>query len=397
MNTPADPMAEGLELEAAEGEEELEEELEEAAQPPPPRPPVVHAAPPAERPAPPPRVIPDEVTALLEQFGEDAGYTVRIERAYPMECAGYQYTVPLDNALNEDEIKRTCGGRVFRLKVYDPNFRYVTQRTIRIDADPLRDGKPIVDAPAKASAPSEISELAGVLREMLTRQQAAAERQQALIEKLLLEPADMGGDDRPDAIGVLEQTAAVIAAVKNMAPSLGGGGEGGEDPQHSLILKFGEKLLDRWDDKEGKKDGNGNGKDDRPPGRTIQIYRRPPALAGAPPAPGAPPGVRPGAPPGPPAPPGARAQEDPPLAAASSASEEELEPVGSSAVDQAEELEAGGLDDSSNSVPELDGDPEAIAAALRGMPVERAALIVKGLLGSLSPADQEKAVKIVVS
>ncbi len=336
------------------------------------------------------REVPEEVRDLLSQFGDDAGFMLKIERAYPMEDAGFQYSVPLDSSFSEEELKRTCGGRVFRLKVYDGQNKYVTCRTVRIDDVPRRDGVPIVHKKdEEEKKPSELGELAGVLREMLTRQQAAQERQQALIEKLLLEGTGDGGGDQPDALGMLEQTAAVIAAVREMAPSVGAGGEGAGDASSALMLKFGEKLLDKLDSKKDEK------KKEAPatPGKTIRILRRGPAAP-----PGAP---RSPVPPGRPAPPppaaAAAPPAPPPPAAAAAPLPPELEKdFGPSPPLSAVPDEDAGVDESSTDEG-FEITPDDVLEGLSSMPLEEAAQVVRGLFHKLTPADQEKAVKIIIS
>lgn len=335
------------------------------------------------------REVPAEVQDLLSQFGDDGGFMLKIERAYPMEDAGFQYSVPLDSSFSEEELKRTCGGRVFRLKVYDGQNKYVTCRTVRIDDVPRRDGVPIVHKRDEdEKKPSELGELAGVLREMLTRQQAAQERQQALIEKLLLEGGGDGGGEQPDALGMLEQTAAVIAAVREMAPSVGAGGEGGGDASSALMLKFGEKLLDKLDSKKEEK----KKESPAPPGKQIRIIRRAPADPPRDHPPGRPapiPAALPiaaAAPPAPP-PPAAASERIPPELG------EELGPAPPlAAVPDAEESV-----DISATVEGFEITPEDVLEGLSSMPLEEAAQVVRGLFHKLTPSDQEKAVKIIIS
>jgi hypothetical protein len=358
--------------------------------PPPPAPPPAKIVDDEELPPPRTREIPEEVRDLLAQFGDESGYIMKIERAYPMEDAGFLYSVPLDSSFSEEEIKRTCGGRVFRLKVYDTQNHYVTCRTVRIDDVPRRDGIPIVHKKDEdEKKPSELGELAGVLREMLTRQQAAQERQQALIEKLLLEGSGDSGGDQPDALGMLEQTAAVIAAVREMAPSVGAGGDGGGgDTSSALMLKFGEKLLDKLDSKKEEKKAPAAAA----PTKTIRILR------GGPPAPpGAPRAPRPAAPPAPhlpestPAPAVTRRPPDPPpLAAAAELLEAPAPPL--AAVPDDDETV-----DESSTEEGFEITPDDVLEGLSAMPLEEAAQVVRGLFHKLTPADQEKAVKIIIS
>ena len=319
-----------------------------------------------ETPPPAARHVPDEVSRLLEQFGADGGYYVKIERAHPLEYAGYQLTVPLDEHLSEEEIKRTCGGRTFRLKVFDAQNHYVTCRTLRIDDVPKRNGKPIIDtpepAPATPAPQSEIAQLLPLFREMLDRQQAAQERQAEMLERVILEGigGGGGGGEAPGAIDVLQQTAAVVNAVRELSPALGGQSSG-DDPTSSLMLKFGEKFLDRMEGKNEQREAP-------PAARRVVRRAAPPALPAAPAA-------APAAAPPPAPPPAAAPPPSPPPAAAPA-------------------LEA---------VPDVDDSATAeiteedIFEGLSSMPVEEAAAVVRRLFHELSEADQMKAARIITS
>jgi len=312
----------------------------------------------------------EELDQFLAQFG--AGYQAQLHRAAPLWAAGYLSTIPLEGGLTLADIRESWGGRKFRIKILDAGGRYVTQINTMIADVPRDNGRPINqldhverDTAAKPAAAqrSEVAELSAVVREVM-------QRQQDLLERVLLAPPEAAP---PAALALspldsIQQAAEMIAAVKGLGGLVDPVAPGGEN---DFSMKMIEKLIERWDARQQQPAQPAP--QPAPPARGPRpkvIFRPMPGQAPGP-APDQAPASRPAAPPADPgaAPPG-------PLAIAPN---------------PATSLETETLADSSS---ELDADD--LSSGLLALPVDEAADVIRSVFDSLSPADQKRAIDVML-
>ena len=234
--------------------------------------------------------------AAIDSFlsGYGRGFQVSIVRTAPVWCAGYLTTLPMDHGITLNEIRESYGGRRFQLRILTDSGKYVAMRTVLISDIPRDDGKPIAtldrgtpEAPRAnpAAAPSGFGELAGVLRDLMSAQQAASERQHDMLERLISNPAAQVQAAIASPLQQIKELGEVIAAVRDMTPAAavaeGGGllgGAGGED----LMMKLAEKLITKWGSGGDKKAAAAA--QPQPPGRAPGARRAPIIIQGPRPA-----------------------------------------------------------------------------------------------------------------
>lgn len=88
----------------------------------------------------------DEYNDIEDLLAElDGNYKVMIDRIEPEYCKGFigKYYVGSGSGISLEEIKRRWGGRVFKVRVFDDRGKLSKQRTISIDEEPRREGRPI--------------------------------------------------------------------------------------------------------------------------------------------------------------------------------------------------------------------------------------------------------------
>lgn len=235
------------------------------------------------------------IDSFLSGFGR--GFQVSIVRTAPVWCAGYLATLPMDHGITLSEIRESYGGRRFQLRILTDGGKYVTMRTVLISDVPRDEGRPIAsldkrtdDAkpnPAPPASPAGFGELAGVLRDLLASQQAASERQAAMIERLIAQPAAQVQAAIASPLEQIQQLGDIVAAVRELSPQIAPAAEGGGG--EDVMLKLAGKLIEKWTDKKG--DG-AQRSPQLPPGRGAAppAARRPPMIIrGGPRPPGVPP------------------------------------------------------------------------------------------------------------
>lgn len=359
------------------------------------------------------------VDAFLSGFGR--GYQVSINRTAPVWCSGYLTTLPLDHGITLSEIRESYGGRRFQLRILDSSGRFVAVRTVLISDVPRDDGKPLAsldrapspEAPRANPSPpvaSGFHELADVFREVLALQQAAADRQVAMLERLIGQPVAQVHAAVMSPLEQIQQLGEVISAVRELSPASapatdaaeGGGGE-------AVMMKLAEKLIGKWGDKKEAAPHAGA------PGAIRHAGPRPPGVPGARRSPIV---VRPARPPAiasplptakPPAPFRAVESEDTPTA------EEEIgqtrestietptpnPATSSSTVNDSSIPEDGNVDDSSISASSENAPgggeeytAEDVRDLLEGMPVDHAAAVMRDVFDKLSPEEKDRAIAI---
>ena len=356
------------------------------------------------------------VDAFLSGYGR--GFQVSIVRTAPVWCAGYLTTLPLDHGITLNEIRESYGGRRFQLRILTDQGRYVAMRTVLIADVPRDDGKPLAsldrgEAPKSNPAPaSGFGDLAGVFRDLLASQQAAADRQAALLEQLIMRPAAevqtalAAAPSSP--LRQIQELGEVIAAVRELAPAVSGdgGGGGGDLGDGGIMLKLVEKLVSKWGDKPGAAPAPGA------PGRAPGAPGAPGRAPGAPGAPGARrapiiiQGPRPAGIPAPrsapsaapPAPaPAPSAPSATTIAAMQDARAGIVEPVPNPAAALEHLDESATLDNEpEDEIDDQDYTAEDVRDLLAGMPVIDAAEVIRDVFAGLNDADKQTAIAILV-
>jgi hypothetical protein len=332
--------------------------------------------------------------AAIDSFlsGYGRGFQVSIVRTAPVWCAGYLTTLPMDHGITLNEIRESFGGRRFQLRILTDQGRYVAMRTVLIADVPRDNGKPIgnmdraePEAPPRANpSPSGFGELAGVFRDLLASQQAASDRQAALLERFIGQPVAQAQAAILSPLAQIQQLGEVIAAVRELAPAVvaetpAGGAANGE----ALMMKLAEKLITKWGDKssgappKGRAPGGapGGAPGARRPPIIIQGGPRPPGIPAAPVrvVEAAPPVVRNPAPAAP-----ADAPLDTPNDSGSAPAPTNEPSTADCELADGEEYTA-----------------EDVRDLLAGMPVDDAAQVIRDVFDGLSDEDKEKAFRIV--
>jgi hypothetical protein len=352
------------------------------------------------------------VDAFLSGYGR--GFQVSIVRTAPVWCAGYLTTLPLDHGITLNEIRESYGGRRFQLRILTDQGRYVAMRTVLIADVPRDDGKPLVsldrgEAPKSNPAPaSGFGDLAGVFRDLLSSQQAAADRQAALLEQLIMRPAAevqtalAAAPSSP--LRQIQELGEVIAAVRELAPAVSGegGGGGGDLGDGGIMLKLVEKLVSKWGDKPGAAQvppgaPGAPGAPGRAPG--APGARRPPIIIQGPRPAGIP--ARPATSAAPPAPAPAPSAPSAPSATTIAAMQDAragiVEPVPNPAA-LLEQLDEGATldNDGESEIDDQDYTAEDVRDLLAGMPVIDAAEVIRDVFAGLNDADKQTAIAILV-
>lgn len=88
----------------------------------------------------------DEYNDIEDLLAELSGnYKCMLDRIEPEYCSGFigKFYVGQGSGISLEEIRRRWGGRVFKLRIFDEAGKLAKQRTISIDEEPKREGKPI--------------------------------------------------------------------------------------------------------------------------------------------------------------------------------------------------------------------------------------------------------------
>lgn len=333
-----------------------------------------------------PGIIPDTDATEIDSFlsGYGSGYQVCVIRTAPLWCAGFLTTVPLDHGISLAEIKESWGGRRFQLRIQSQTGKYIAMRTTQIADVPRENGQPITQldhvgpgaamreaaaasSPVPGGASADVALLAGVVRDVMTRQQS-------LLERMMLAPpeAPLAFPPQRSAADAIAEVAGMMNAIKEIAGGFGNAPDA-SSATDAIQMKMFEKLIDKWGDKRtAERDQPRRQAPERQKPRVVIRHVPAPAASGSAPAAS-------GSPPGAPAP-------GPEAAAASS-------PPGAQPGAHLATVPEEGVDESAT-VGEL--TTEDITDALLDMPVEQAARAIREVFDNLRPHEQQQAVDILL-
>lgn len=375
-------------------------------------------------------VLPEHAddAAAIDSFlsGYGRGFQVSIIRVSPVWCAGFVTTLPMDHGITLSEIRESYGGRRFQLRILTDQGRFVKMRTVLISDVPRDEGKPITsldrvnaDAPRANPAPaaSGFGELAGVLRDLLSSQQAASNRQAEMLERLILQPVAQAQAAIASPLEQIQQFGQMIQAVREITPAIAAGAEGAEGGTgETLMMKLAEKLISKWGS--GEKSSappKGQGlPPGRAPGRAPGARRAPiiiqgprpagiPAPRSAPVSTSAPPPATSALFPNGIAPPpttydthGVRAGCNCPTCRAATGDGEPVENPSAPASSTVDDPSISQLAENEHGSDE-DYTAEDVRDLLAGMPVDDAAEVIRDVFDGLNDEEKQRAIAILVA